>query len=90
MPLNCRPPAACAVSRPDLHADFAAYDALPPELRAVIQDAPFEVDATGVALDLHRTSRTTGSPAMAQCAVAAGLARLMARAVCAAEAEARP
>ena len=67
--------------------DLAAYDALPPELRQAVQDAPFEMDAVGVSRALALHARRFGSEAMAIAMVGAEIGRFTARALAAAERE---
>ena len=80
-------PAALKRGETGWREDLLAYDLLPEDLRLMIQDAPFEVDAMGVLLAYCTNARRYGSQLMALAATAGELRRFMDRALDAARDE---
>lgn len=86
-PSNQSAPAGVGRGGASWREDLAAYDALPPELRLAVQEAPFEMDAVGVSRALTLHAYRFGSQAMAIAMVGAEIGRFTARALEAAERE---
>lgn len=59
--------------------DLVAYDALPPELREALREAPFEMDAASLLAGLQAAARHYGSEAMAIAAMGAQVGRFRGR-----------
>ena len=65
----------------DWRTDLVAYDALPPELREALREAPFEMDAVSLLAGLQAAARHYGSQAMAVAAMDAQVGRFTAAAL---------